>query len=123
MEMRDEYIKNFYNDVCEKIDGDYKIILEPNRKLNEDWIEYDKVKWELEDNLEDLVNELLQNKQLSFEKKILEVYKFICLNYIYDDNVLYFFKKDTSDPENIKYIAVDWYGSLQDFMQKQLMYY
>ncbi|MBP3831082.1 MAG: hypothetical protein ILA02_01720 [Clostridia bacterium] len=114
MEMRDEYIKNFYNDVCEKIDGDYKIILEPNRKLNEDWIEYDKVKWELEDNLEDLVNELLQNKQLSFEKKILEVYKFICLNYIYDDNVLYFFKKDTSDPENIKYIAVDWYGRIVD---------
>lgn len=112
--MRDEYIKNFYNDVCEKIDGDYKIILEPNRKLNEDWIEYDKVKWELEDNLEDLVNELLQNKQLSFEKKILEVYKFICLNYIYDDNVLYFFKKDTSDPENIKYIAVDWYGRIVD---------
>ena len=112
--MRDEYIKNFYNDVCEKIDGDYKIILEPNRKLNEDWIEYDKVKWELEDNLEDLVNELLQNKQLSFEKKILEVYKFICLNYIYDDNVLYFFKKDTSDPENIKYIAVDWYGRRVD---------
>ncbi len=114
MEMRDEYIKNFYNDVCEKIDGDYKIILEPNRKLNEEWIEYDKVKWELEDNLEDLVNELLQNKQLSFEKKILEVYKFICLNYIYDDNVLYFFKKDTSDPENIKYIAVDWYGRIVD---------
>ena len=112
--MRDEYIKNFYNDVCEKIDGDYKIILEPNRKLNEEWIEYDKVKWELEDNLEDLVNELLQNKQLSFEKKILEVYKFICLNYIYDDNVLYFFKKDTSDPENIKYIAVDWYGRIVD---------
>ena len=112
--MRDEYIKSFYNDVCEKIDGDYKIILEPNRKLNEEWIEYDKVKWELEDNLEDLVNELLQNKQLSFEKKILEVYKFICLNYIYDDNVLYFFKKDTSDPENIKYIAVDWYGRIVD---------
>ena len=112
--MRDEYIKSFYNEVCENLDGNYKIILEPNRKLNEEWIEYDKVKWELEDNLEDLVNELLQNKQLSFEKKILEVYKFICLNYIYDDNVLYFFKKDTSDPENIKYIAVDWYGRIVD---------
>ena len=112
--MRDEYIKSFYNDVCEKIDGDYKIILEPNRKLNEEWIEYDQVKWELEEKLQDLVNELLINKELSFEKKILEVYKFICLNYIYDDNVLYFFKKDTSDPENIKYIAVDWYGRIVD---------
>ena len=112
--MRDEYVKKFYYEVCQKLDGNYKIILEPNRKLNEEWIEYDKVKWELEDNLEDLVNELLQNKQLSFEKKVLEVYKFICLNYIYDDNVLYFFKKDTSDPENIKYIAVDWYGRIVD---------
>ena len=112
--MRDEYVKKFYYEVCQKLDGNYKIILEPNRKLNEEWIEHDKVKWELEDNLEDLVNELLQNKQLSFEKKVLEVYKFICLNYIYDDNVLYFFKKDTSDPENIKYIAVDWYGRIVD---------
>ena len=112
--MRDEYVKKFYYEVCQKLDGNYKIILEPNRSIKEEWIEYDKVKWELEDNLEDLVNELLQNKQLSFEKKILEVYKFICLNYIYDDNVLYFFKKDTSDPENIKYIAVDWYGRIVD---------
>ena len=112
--MRDEYVKKFYYEVCQKLDGNYKIILEPNRSIKEEWIEYDKVKWELEDNLEDLVNELLQNKQLSFEKKVLEVYKFICLNYIYDDNVLYFFKKDTSDPENIKYIAVDWYGRIVD---------
>ena len=112
--MRDEYIKSFYNEVCENLDGNYKIILEPNRKLNEEWIEYDQVKWELEEKLQDLVNELLINKELSFEKKILEVYKFICLNYIYDDNVLYFFKKDTSDPENIKYIAVDWYGRIVD---------
>ena len=112
--MRDEYVKKFYYEVCQKLDGNYKIILEPNRKLNEEWIEYDKVKWELEDKLQDLVNKLLDNKQLSFEKKVLEVYKFICLNYIYDDNVLYFFKKDTSDPENIKYIAVDWYGRIVD---------
>ena len=112
--MRDEYIKSFYNEVCENLDGNYKIILEPNRSIKEEWIEYDQVKWKLEDKLQDLVNKLLDNKQLSFEKKILEVYKFICLNYIYDDNVLYFFKKDTSDPENIKYIAVDWYGRIVD---------
>ena len=112
--MRDEYVKKFYYEVCQKLDGNYKIILEPNRSIKEEWIEYDQVKWKLEDKLQDLVNKLLDNKQLSFEKKILEVYKFICLNYIYDDNVLYFFKKDTSDPENIKYIAVDWYGRIVD---------
>ena len=49
---------------------------------------------------------------MSIEDKILEVYKYICLNYIYDVNVLYFFRKDKSDINNVKYIAVDWYGRI-----------
>jgi hypothetical protein len=110
--MKDEYIKKFYNEVCQNLEGDYKIILEPTRSLTEDWIEYDQVKWELEESLQDLVKKLLKENNLTFEEKVLEVYKFICLNYIYDDNVLYFFRKDTSDLNNIKYIAVDWYGRI-----------
>ena len=47
------------------------------------------------------------------------MYEFICLNYVYDVNVLYFFKKDMSDPENIKYIAVDWYGRIIDERWKE----
>ena len=39
--------------------------------------------------------------------------------YVYDDNVLYFFKKDSSDPNNIKYIAVDWYGRIIDKKWKE----
>ena len=112
--MSDEYIRKFYNEVNNSLEGDYKIILEPNRKFTEDWIEYDTVKWELEEPIKDLVNGLLKNNEISFEEKILEIYKYICLNYIYDDNVLYFFKRDTSDPDNIKYIAVDWYGRIID---------
>lgn len=112
--MKDEYIKRFYNEVEEALDGDYKIILEPNRELKEEWIEYDQVKWEIEEPLQDLVKTLLKDKTLNFEEKILSIYKYICLNYIYDVNVLYFFKKDCSDPENIKYIAVDWYGRIID---------
>ena len=110
--MKDEYIKKFYEEVKQSLDGDYKIILEPGRKLKEDWIEYDQVKWEMDNEITKLVNELLKNKGLSFEEKILKVYEFICLNYVYDDNVLYFFRKDTSDINNIKYIAVDWYGRI-----------
>ena len=110
--MRDEYIRKFYDEVNESLEGNYKIILEPNRELVEDWIEYDIVKWELEEPLKDLITTLLNNSALSFEEKILSVYKYICLNYIYDDNVLYFFKRDCSDPANIKYIAVDWYGRI-----------
>ena len=110
--MKDEYIKKFYKEICENFEGDYKIILEPPRELNEDWIEYDQVKWEMEEPIKNLVNTLIKDNSLSFEEKLLSIYRFICLNYIYDVNVLYFFKRDTSDINNIKYIAVDWYGRI-----------
>lgn len=112
--MRDEYIKNFYKEVCELLGENYKIILEPNRDLEEDWIEYDQVKWELEGQLQSLVERLLKDDSINLEDKIISVYKHICLNYVYDGNVLYFFKRDTSDLNNIKYIAVDWYGRIVD---------
>lgn len=119
--MQDKYIKKFYDEVCQNLDGDYKIILEPNRKLKEDWIEYDTVKWEIEDGIKEFVNTLLKNKSLNLEEKIIKLYEFICMNYIYDANVLYFFKRDESDPTNIKYIAVDWYGRVvgQDWIEKR----
>ena len=117
--MNDEYIKNFYKELSQELEGDYKIIIEPNRNLTEDWIEYDQVKWELDEPIQSLVNKLLKDNILNFEEKILKVYEFICLNYIYDVNVLYFFKRDTSDLNNIKYIAVDWYGRKMEGKQKK----
>lgn len=117
--MSDEYIKKFYNEVNESLEGDYKIILEPNRNLTDEWIEYDQVKWELDESLQKLVNTLLEEDTIDFEEKVLRIYKYICLNYVYDDNVLYFFKKDSSDPNNIKYIAVDWYGRIIDKKWKE----
>lgn len=110
----DKYVVKFYNEVCNSLDGDYKVILEPNRNLKEDWIEYDTVKWELEEPLKKIVEELKQDNALTFEEKLFKVYEYICINYVYDDNVLYFFKKDTSNPDNVKYIAVDWYGRVVD---------
>lgn len=117
--MSDEYIKKFYKEVSESLEGDYKIILEPNRELTEDWIEYDQVKWELDEPIKNLVETLLKENTLNFEDKVLSIYKYICLNYIYDDNVLYFFKRDLSDINNIKYIAVDWYGRIIDEKWKE----
>ena len=110
--MDDEFIRKFYKEICQNLDGNYKIVLESKRNIKEDWIEYDSVKWEMEDKVKDFVDILLLDKTLSLEEKIIKVYEFICLNYIYDANVLYFFKKDLSNPENIKYIAVDWYGRI-----------
>ncbi len=117
--MKDENIKRFYNEVKQQLEGDYKIILEPNRKLTDNWIEYDKVKWEVDEPIQNLVQTLLKDNTLSFEDKILNIYKYICLNYIYDVNVLYFFRKDVSDINNIKYIAVDWYGRIIDEKWKE----
>lgn len=117
--MKDQYIKNFYNEVCQALEGDYKIILEPNRELKEDWIEYDQVKWELEGELQGIVKTLAKENSLELEDKILSIYKHICLNYVYDGNVLYFFKRDESDINNIKYIAVDWYGRIIDEKWKE----
>lgn len=110
----DKYIVNFYNEICQSLGDNYKIILEPNRELQEDWIEYDQVKWELEGQLESLVETLSKDKSMDIEDKILIIYNHICLNYVYDGNVLYFFKRDESDLDNIKYIAVDWYGRIVD---------
>lgn len=93
--------------------------MEPNRNLTDEWIEYDQVKWELDESLQKLVNTLLEEDTIDFEEKVLIIYKYICLNYVYDDNVLYFFKKDSSDPNNIKYIAVDWYGRIIDKKWKE----
>ena len=119
--MRDEYIYKFYDEVNQALDGDYKIILEPNRDIQEDWIEYDQVRWKMEEGISKLVEKLLKESSMSFEKKFLEVYKYICLNYVYDANVLYFFKRDDSDINNIKYIAVDWYGRIvgKDWIEKR----
>ena len=110
--MCDEYVRKFHEEISNSLEGEYKIILEPNRSFTEDWIEYDEVKWELEEPIQSLVKKLQKETSLSIEEKILEIYKCICLNYIYDDNVLFFFKRDASDLENIKYIAVDWYGRM-----------
>ena len=64
--MEDKYIKSFYNEICKKLDGDYKIILEPGRDLRENWIEYDTVKWEMEDKIKDYAK-LLYDQALLIE--------------------------------------------------------
>lgn len=112
--MSDKYLINFYNEICVKLGENYKLILEPTRNLKEEWIEYDVVKWEIEDKIQGLVYSLKNDNSISLEEKIIKLYEFICLNYIYDVNVLYFFRKDYSDPTNIRYIAVDWYGRIVD---------
>ena len=112
--MKNQDIKNFYTEICNTLEGNYKIIIEKKLNIDENWIEYDSVKWELEEPLEDIVKELIKAKDLCLEEKIIKLYEYICLNYIYDDNVLYFFKRETTDDNSTKYIAIDWYGRIID---------
>ena len=92
--MSDEYIKKFYNEVNEALEGDYKIILEPNRNLTDEWIEYDQVKWELDESLQKLVNTLLEEDTIDFEEKVLRIYKYICLFiYVYSNRLGIYIRK------------------------------
>ena len=112
--MNKKYIERLYKEVEEQLDEEYKVVLEPSTNIKEDYVELDCINWELEDTMVEIVDSLKNNNKLTLEEKILEVYKFICLNYIYDDNVLFFFKKRKDDEGNTYYIAVDWYGRIID---------
>lgn len=112
--MNKKYIERLYKEVEEQLDEEYKVVLEPSTNIKEDYVELDCINWELEDTMVELVDSLKNNNKLTLEEKILEAYKFICLNYIYDDNVLFFFKKRKDDAGNTYYIAVDWYGRIID---------
>lgn len=112
--MNKKYIERLHKEVEEQLDEEYKVVLEPSTNIKEDYVELDCINWELEDTMVELVDSLKNNNKLTLEEKVLEVYKFICLNYIYDDNVLFFFKKRKDDEGNTYYIAVDWYGRIID---------
>lgn len=112
--MNKKYIERLYKEVEEQLDEEYKVVLEPSTNIKEDYVELDCINWKLEDTMVELVDSLKNNNKLTLEEKVLEVYKFICLNYIYDDNVLFFFKKRKDDEGNTYYIAVDWYGRIID---------
>ncbi len=120
--MNDNNIKRFYSEVCDKLGDNYKIILENNRKMNDEWIEYDTVKWELEEPIKKLVEKLKKDNTKNFEEKVLCIYEYICLNYIYDTNVLYFFKKEKTEENIVKYIAIDWYGRIVNNKWKENRY-
>ena len=92
--MNKKYIERLYKEVEEQLDEEYKVVLEPSTNIKEDYVELDCINWELEDTMVELVDSLKNNNKLTLEEKVLEVYKFICLNYIYDDNVLFFFKRE-----------------------------
>ena len=57
----------------------------------------DKAKWKIPDKIQTLVDELSCNTELSNESKILLIYKKLCEDYIYDDNVISYIQKTDDD--------------------------
>lgn len=108
----DNNIRNFYSEICQKYGNNYKIVLEPGGSHTESWIEFDTVKWEMEQPIKDCVNSLLKDNTITLEEKIIKLYEFICNRYIYDATALYFCRRDCSDPANIRYLPADWYGRI-----------
>ncbi len=85
------------------------IVLNPEKenetKKNENAI-YDEIEWKIPAKIQPLVKELEKNKELSNEDKILSIYEELCMDYIYDDNILSYIKKIDDD----SYALPDWYG-------------
>ena len=62
--------------------------------------------WVIPEKYRGFISELAQRTDLSNEEKILEVYKRLCEDYTYDDNVLSYIKRVDDD----KFALPDWYG-------------
>lgn len=74
----------------------HTIVLNPDKKedIHEEDIIYDKANWKITDELKKYVDELSQNNDLSTEDKILYIYEKICKDYVYDDNLISYIKKN-----------------------------
>lgn len=70
--------------------------------------------WTIPDDLKSYVQELAQ-KGYSTEEMILEIYKKICKDYTYDDNVLSYVRKNEDDT----FYLTDSYGRRPDFNWKE----
>lgn len=88
------------------------IILNPEEKDNkeqselDDSIEYDKADWKITDELNAYVYKMANNNQLSIEDKILGIFKKVCTDYVYDDNLISYIQKIDEDSFSLP----DWYG-------------
>lgn len=54
---------------------------------------YDVGSWNLPENLSTFVSQIEKNNQMSPEDKILAIYEKICLEYVYDDNLISYIQK------------------------------
>jgi len=68
--------------------------------------EYDTDIWEIPEEIQDFVDQLIQNTKLSNEDKILKVYEKLCMTYVYDDNLISYLKQNADG----SFSHGDWNG-------------
>ena len=86
--------------------GEYK----NNNKIDNEEIVYDKVGWNIPEELSTWINELEKKSIFSTEEKILLLYQKLCKDYVYDDNLISYIKKSEDDT----FLLPDWYGRETD---------
>lgn len=67
---------------------------------------YDKLNWSIPEEFKNYINELAKDYNLSYEEKIMKIYERVCMDFIYDDNLISYIKKVDDD----KFTLPDWYG-------------
>jgi len=88
----------------------HTIVIDPEeKKINgelNDSIIVDKGQWKITEELQNFIDKLSKDSNLSKEDKILLIFEKICKDYVYDDNLISYIKKIDDDT----YDLPDWYG-------------
>ena len=88
----------------------HTIVIDPEEKeingeLNNSII-VDKGQWKITEELQNFIDKISKDSNLSKEDKILLIFEKICKDYVYDDNLISYIKKIDDDT----YDLPDWYG-------------
>lgn len=84
--------------------------MDSSGSLETEEIEYDNGSWKLEDIMQEYVESLLKQNDLSDEMKILMVYEKLCKTYVYDDNLISYIERIDNDVFDLP----PWYGRVVD---------
>lgn len=77
--------------------------------LDED-IVFDKKEWKVNEVFQNYINQLKKQNDISIEEKMLKIYEKICVDYVYDDNLVSWIEKVDDDV----YTVPDWYARETD---------
>lgn len=88
----------------------HTLVLNPNGRTNrvdlDEDIVYDKMEWKIPESYNEYIENLSEDRTMSLEDKILDIYRKIGTDFVYDDNLISYIKKVDDDV----FTLPDWYG-------------